>query len=96
MVMNMVMSAKGVRKRTKKSRASSAVPAGEFKSKCLELMDRVAETGAPIVITKRGKPVAQLAPMVDKPETLQGFAKGRIRILGNIIAPLDLDWHAAR
>ncbi|MCY4036554.1 MAG: type II toxin-antitoxin system Phd/YefM family antitoxin [bacterium] len=38
------------------------IPAGEFKAKCLKLMDEVNETGVPIVITKRGKPVSRLLP----------------------------------
>lgn len=38
------------------------ISAGEFKAKCLRLMDEVNETGIPIVITKRGKPVSRLVP----------------------------------
>lgn len=38
------------------------IPAGEFKAKCLKLMDEVNETGVPIVITKRGRPVSRLVP----------------------------------
>ncbi len=36
--------------------------ASEFKAKCLQLMDDVAETGEAIIVTKNGKPVAQLVP----------------------------------
>ncbi len=39
------------------------VPAGEFKAKCLRLMDEVDETGVTIVITKRGRPVSRLVPV---------------------------------
>lgn len=39
------------------------MPAGEFKSKCLELMDRVRERGAVITITKRGVPVCNVVPL---------------------------------
>ena len=39
------------------------IPAGEFKAKCLKLMDEVNETGATIVITKRGRPVSRLVPV---------------------------------
>jgi len=46
----------------------ATVPATEFKAKCLELMDRVAEGRDTYVITKRGKPVAKLVP-ADPPET---------------------------
>jgi prevent-host-death family protein len=38
------------------------IPATEFKAKCLDLMDRVAERRDTYVITKRGKPVAKLVP----------------------------------
>ncbi|MCY4367938.1 MAG: type II toxin-antitoxin system Phd/YefM family antitoxin, partial [bacterium] len=38
------------------------IPAGEFKAKCLKLMDEVNETGVPIIITKRGRPVSRLVP----------------------------------
>ena len=37
--------------------------ATEFRAKCLRLMDEVAETGREIVTTKRGRPVARLAPI---------------------------------
>jgi prevent-host-death family protein len=40
----------------------TTIPAGEFKAKCLALMDEVAATGEPIHITKRGKLVARLMP----------------------------------
>jgi len=46
------------------------IKASEFKAKCLQLMDKVAETGEAIVVTKNGKPVAQLAPLKKKPKTL--------------------------
>jgi prevent-host-death family protein len=43
------------------------VPATEFKAKCLELMDRVAERRETYVITKRGRAVAKLVP-ADRPK----------------------------
>ena len=38
------------------------IAAGRFKNVCLKLLDDVAATRTPVVITKRGKPVAQLVP----------------------------------
>ena len=70
------------------------IKASEFKAKCLQLMDRVAETGEPIVVTKNGKPVAQLAPLRKKPETLFGLHKGKIEIEGDIMSPIDVTWNA--
>ena len=40
-----------------------SIPAGQFKAKCLALLDEVAETGIPLVVTKRGRPVARLTPI---------------------------------
>ena len=47
------------------------IAAGEFKQKCLALIDEVAATGAPIVISKHGKPVARLMPLESPAETEQ-------------------------
>jgi prevent-host-death family protein len=64
----------------------------EFEAKCLDLIREVARTGRPI-ITKRGKPIARLDP-VAKPRTLRGFYKDKLRIVGDIIGPLDTKWSA--
>jgi prevent-host-death family protein len=58
--------------------------AGEFKAKCLGLIDQVNETGEEIVITKRGKPKAKLIPF--SPPTKNPFfgrLKGIIEIVGD-------------
>jgi prevent-host-death family protein len=68
--------------------------AGEFKAKCLELMDSVAESGDVIVITKRGKPVAQLTPLA-KPPTRAGYFKEKFEFVGDVITPVELDWGPA-
>jgi prevent-host-death family protein len=72
--------------------APAEMKAGEFKAKCLELMDAVAQTGATIVITKRGKPVARLVPVVEPSTSIFGFAKGAFEELGDIIAPVASEW----
>ena len=72
------------------------VKASEFKAKCLRLMDEVEETGEPVVITKNGRPVAQLGPVVSRRKTLAGLHKGQVRIVGDIIEPLDVEWEALR
>lgn len=72
------------------------IKASEFKAKCLRLMDEVSESGEPLVITKNGRPVAQLGPVVARPSTLVGAHAGKIRILDDIVAPIDEDWEATR
>lgn len=72
------------------------IPAGKFKAQCLKLMDEVAATGEPIVITKRGVPKARLIPEVKRPKRLFGFMKGQIEIVGDIISPIDIEWEAMK
>ena len=64
----------------------------EFKAKCLQLMDDVAETGGTIILIKNGKPVAQLVPFPNKPQTLFGALKGFVSIKGDIVGPVDAEW----
>ena len=68
--------------------------ASEFKAKCLKLMDEVAESGQEIIITKNGRPVSRLAPYRKRPDTFFGADKGKIKILGDIVSPLDVEWEA--
>jgi prevent-host-death family protein len=69
--------------------------AGEFKAKCLKVMDRVKKTKRRVIITKRNKPVAQLTPIDEKEQDLFGAMKGTIEILKDIVAPIDESWDAA-
>lgn len=65
------------------------VAATEFKAKCLELMDRVAERSESFVITKRGKPVARLGPVEEKtPKSILGALRGVASETGDLVSPL--------
>jgi prevent-host-death family protein len=72
------------------------IAAGEFKAKCLHLLEEVRQNRKPIVITKRGKPVAQLVPVDDTPPQVFGRLKGTVKILGDIVAPAGEIWDAER
>lgn len=68
------------------------IGASEFKANCLRLMDDVARRRTPIVITKRGKPVAKLVPIDEGPIDIFGRMAGTIKIVGDIVSPLDEEW----
>jgi prevent-host-death family protein len=70
------------------------VGAADFKANCLRLMDEVARERRPIIITKRGKPVAKLVPVEElEPVDLFGRMAGTIKICGDIISPIeDAGW----
>ena len=72
--------------------------AGEFKARCLQVMDQVRSTRTPVVITKRGKPVAKIVPAEEFGPTAFDSLKGKIEILGDIVSPMvpPEDWEALK
>ena len=73
----------------------TTIAAGEFKSKCLKLLDQVAEERQTLVITKHGKPVAQLVPMPAE-KNIIGAMRGSVLWEGDIISPIDVEWEAMK
>jgi prevent-host-death family protein len=71
---------------------SRIIKASEFKAKCLALMDEVERTGQSVVITKKGRPVAELVPHKASRPQLFGLLKDELFITGDIISPLDVEW----
>jgi prevent-host-death family protein len=65
------------------------IAAGEFKARCLTLMEDVRSTRQPLVITKRGKPVAKLVPADDDKDDFIGRLEGVFRVVGDIESPID-------
>lgn len=70
------------------------IPAAKFKAECLKLMDQVERTRRPIVITKHGRPVAQLGPVPEIPDSAFGYMRDTLRVLGDVVAPIDVEWSA--
>jgi prevent-host-death family protein len=70
------------------------ISAAQFKAECLKLMDEVEKTRQPIVITKHGRPVAQLAPIPTDADSLFGYMKGTVTINGDVMSPIDVEWSA--
>ncbi|MFL6307873.1 MAG: type II toxin-antitoxin system Phd/YefM family antitoxin [Candidatus Sulfotelmatobacter sp.] len=66
---------------------TKTIPAGTFKAQCLAIMDEVQKKRQAVVITKRGKPVAKLVPVEKAKDDIFGFYKGKISILGDVVAP---------
>jgi prevent-host-death family protein len=62
--------------------------AGKFKAQCLKVMDRVNATREPVIITKKGKPVAKLVPADQTPQDALGSLVGIIEIVGDIESPV--------
>jgi prevent-host-death family protein len=71
---------------------SREISAGQFKARCLAIMDEVRERGGEYIITKRGTPVARLVPVRLERKPLLGSMHGTVKVLGDIIGPLDEPW----
>ena len=72
---------------------SPSIPAGEFKAKCLQLLDTVASSGVALTITKRGRPAARLVP-VPATASLFGAMRGSVTSERDIVAPIGERWDA--
>ena len=67
--------------------------AGEFKARCLAVLDDVALSGREVVITKRGRPVAKVVPIG---QALAVPIAGLIVHQGDLISPVEVEWDAER
>jgi prevent-host-death family protein len=70
------------------------MPAGEFKAKCLAVMDEVQGKRTTVTITKNGKPVARMVPILEEEDPIFGFLRDKAKIVGDITAPIytDKEW----
>ncbi len=77
-----------------------SMPISQFKSTCLAVLERVRKTGLPVMITKRGKPVARIVPPRVRStdgRSAHGCMAGTAREVGDIVEPLSPeDWEALR
>jgi prevent-host-death family protein len=74
------------------------MPISEFKAKALRTIDRVAESRLPVLITRRGRPLARVVPY-DGPEAASrpGRLASALVFEGDLVSPLGAAaWDAAR
>jgi prevent-host-death family protein len=75
----------------RKAPRERVIPAGEFKAKCLALLDGVEDRSETLVITKHGRPVARVVPIreIDARDL-----RGSVVHEGDLVAPLGEAWDA--
>jgi len=70
----------------------------KFKATCLAVLERVRRTGKPVLVTRFGKPIAEITPppAPAKPNRWLGDLRGTVRIVGDIVGPAsdEEDWEA--
>ncbi len=77
-----------------------AIAISKFKATCLEVLERVRRTGKPVLVTRFGKPVAEVVPprVPKRPKRWLGSMAGTARIVGDIVSPAsdESDWEALK
>ena len=76
------------------------VPISKFKATCLALLQKVKRTGKPILVTRRGEPIAEVvppSPPAARAGWLGTFASTG-KILGDVVSPAsaETDWEVLR
>jgi len=74
-------------------RHEPSIAAGEFKARCLALLDRVAVTGEPLIVTKRGRPVARVVPLQHPTAT---SLRGSVTVRADVVTPVLDSWDLDR
>ena len=68
----------------------------EFKAKCLSLLQELNDSNETLIITKHGKPFAEVRPCAkDLKSALQKF-RGSVVHEGDLINPLYEEWEATQ
>jgi prevent-host-death family protein len=78
------------------SAMTKTMKASECKAKFLGVLDEVASKHERVIVTKNGKPVAEIVPFVERPKSLYGAMKGSIASVGDLDAPLDVEWEVLK
>lgn len=76
------------------------IAVSKFKATCLAVLERVRRTGQPVLITRFGKPIAEIVPPPppQRPADWLGAMAGKCEILADIVSPaVDEDeWEVLR
>jgi hypothetical protein len=83
-------------------KAPKTISAAEFEGRCKELIELVARTRQPLLITRRDKAVAQISPFSSSKTRGKKAIRakplnpleGSILYEGDLISPIDVKWKA--
>ena len=73
-----------------------SVSASEFKSRCLALLEDVRRTRRPLLVTRHGKPVAEIAPHVPAKRRRGNPLKDSVLFQDDLVSPVGVPWDGAR
>jgi prevent-host-death family protein len=66
------------------------IAVSKFKATCLGVIEEVRKTRMPVRITRFGRPVAEIVPVVAAPESSWlGCMRDQMEITGDIVGPVN-------
>lgn len=72
---------------------TTVIAISQFKSHCLEIIEKLQSNKQSIIITKRNKPIAKVEPIMDSSKiSLFGLLKGKAEIKGDILESIEEKW----
>ncbi len=75
-----------------------SIAISEFKATCLAVLERVRRSGQPVLVTRRGEPIAEIVPPSSQALSAPwlGSARGSGHIIGDLVAPAaeERNWEA--
>ncbi len=76
------------------NRLMRTIPISEFKAGCIAILRQAQDSGEPLLVTRRGRPIARIEPVTDgKSQRQLGVFKGRMRLTGDLVqASSQDDW----
>ena len=78
------------------AKPAESMPISEFKATCLAVLERVRRTGTPVLVTRRGEPIAEIVPpsLASTGQGWLGGMRSTATITGDLIAPATdaADW----
>jgi prevent-host-death family protein len=76
------------------SAMTKTMTASECKAKFLDVLDQVGSKGERIIVTRDGKPIAEIIPFVERPDSIIGALKGAVTMMGDLEEPTGEAWEA--
>ena len=75
------------------------ITVGQFNRNCLKILDEMSSRWEPVIITKKGKPIAKLVrPDAQTSDDIFGCLRGKMKIVGDIVSPIVPleDWESLK
>ena len=72
------------------------IPITDFKARCLALLQELHDTDERLIVTKHGKPFAEVRPCKEELEAVLARFRGSVVDSGDVVDPVGEEWDVER